>query len=120
MSYLFDVGDETVWMPDLRLGALYAGMAETVGTALECPTGLIAIPGELYQIDVPAFEDFVRTVLAYREQRQDDLVDRLLDGVLPISVLMLERCGVSVEGRTERERRYLAEVSGMHLRLVAP
>ncbi|MBZ4322125.1 DUF6086 family protein [Streptomyces huiliensis] len=120
MSYLFDVGDTTVWMPDLKLGALYSGMAEAAGVALGRSTGLIAIPGEWYKIDVPAFELFVKRMLAYRIARQDDLVHRLLDGVLPISVALLERCGVSLAGRSEEERRYLAEVAGMNVRLWAP
>ncbi|MGI5337786.1 DUF6086 family protein [Streptomyces sp. CA-181903] len=120
MSYLFDVGDKTIWMPHLRLGALYSGMAEAVGAALGRATGLIAIPGELYRIDVPAFELFVKRAMAYRTEYEDDLVHRLLDGVLPISLVLLERCGIPFRGRTERERRYLAQVSGMNLRLVAP
>jgi len=37
MSYIFDVGDDSVWSPSNRVGQLYVGMLNAAAEALQVP-----------------------------------------------------------------------------------
>lgn len=115
MSYIFQIEGETVWNPGLRVGQLYVAVLEAVAGVLEKPSGLGPDLGELYEIEVPELAALVRKMLAWRTVSSHGQLWSLLDGVLPISIAVLERGGVSVTGQNERQREYLAEVHRMHI-----
>ncbi|GAA0374713.1 DUF6086 family protein [Streptomyces blastmyceticus] len=119
MSYMFELGDETIWSPTNRVGQLYIGMLRATADVLEQPTGLDAVSEDLYDIDLSAFSSLVRRMLSVRTESVHPYMWRLLDGVLPICVAMVERAGGTVIATTEEEAAYLAEVHAMDLPMAA-
>ncbi|BEL07645.1 hypothetical protein Q0Z83_058360 [Actinoplanes sichuanensis] len=107
MTYVFLAdGPErrTVWSPVSRAGALYVGMINVVADVYAAPTGMTARADDLHVIDPDRFEAFVRHVLsAYTSTTHGEIL-ALLDGVLPPSTVLLERCGRPLAPRNDGER----------------
>ncbi|CCB74094.1 MULTISPECIES: DUF6086 family protein [Streptomycetaceae] len=108
MSYYFEVGDETVWNPASRVGELYVGMLEAAAAVLKVPSGLTPGADESY-IDMPVFEVLVQKMLAYRIEVGHPAMSIMLDGILPLSIMLVEKGGGTLAVTTEQERRYLTE-----------
>lgn len=115
MSYVFLVGEDMVWSPTRRVGELYVGMLAVAADVLKQPTGLGPDLGEMYEIDMIAFEAFLKELLAFRAESYHQYLWMLVDGVLPISIAMFERGGGVITGETDRQNEYLAEVHRMDL-----
>ncbi|MEV4090649.1 DUF6086 family protein [Streptosporangium saharense] len=102
MSYLSEVGEETVWSPALRVGKACLSLLRSISELLGQPSGVVEISGDMCAIDVVAFETltrrmfqeyFVSSHMVYREP---------MSGILAVSVVMLERSGrVLVPGGEE-------------------
>ncbi|WP_075022676.1 DUF6086 family protein [Actinomadura madurae] len=97
MSYIFDIDDETVWSPALRVGRLYVNLAEAIARTLEIPTGLEAVAEDMYDINTAVFSDFTRTLMSARHV----VAQELLRGVLMTSLVMLQRGGVEISTDSE-------------------
>ncbi|MFF2926914.1 DUF6086 family protein [Streptomyces celluloflavus] len=115
MSYIFDVEDDTVWSPSNRVGELYVGMLNAAAGTLRLPTGLSPDTGDMYEIDIAKFGPLVKEMLATRAHSSHQYLWMLMDGVLPISITILERAGSEIVADTQEEQRYLARVHGMKL-----
>jgi Family of unknown function (DUF6086) len=103
MSFIFDVDDETVWSPALRVGQVYAGSARQLGAILNIDTGLHEVADDLVEIDVEAFERFTRALLA-EHLRSDHPIHRALSrGTLLVSLALLERAGRPLNPQTQDE-----------------
>jgi hypothetical protein len=93
VSYVFDVGDETVWSPSLRTGRLFVGLTRYLAELTGRPTGLDTIADDMYEIEVEPFQSLVNAV--YEDFRSTEhLVYRgQLRGWLLTSLVLLERAG---------------------------
>jgi hypothetical protein len=93
VSYVFDVGDETVWNPSLRTGRLFVGLTRYLAELTSRPTGLNAVANDMYEIEVKPFRILVNAV--YEDFRSTDhLVYRgQLRGWLLTSLVLLDRAG---------------------------
>ncbi|MBB1160167.1 MULTISPECIES: DUF6086 family protein [Amycolatopsis] len=99
MSYIFDVGDETVWSPALRVGRLFVSMAETLAVNFDIDlrtAGFTATASDFCSVDPPRLALFVRamldsSVLTHSEYRE------LARGFLGICLAMLEWSGRPAE-----------------------
>jgi hypothetical protein len=104
MSYIFDVGDDTVWSPALRVGQTYVGSARQLGGQFNVETGLDQVADDMVDIDLAAFERFTRALLD-EHLRSDHPIHRvLLRGTLLVSLALLDRAGRRLEPKTHEER----------------
>ncbi|CAM4430648.1 DUF6086 domain-containing protein [Nocardia ninae] len=106
MSYVFDIDDETVWSPSLRVGDLYVRMLQDVGSVLGVPTGLSAISSDMWDIDIDAFENLVKTMYETYFSTGNSVLKVLIEGVLAPSIVLLERGGKEIHSRTGQEREF--------------
>ncbi|MFP3966413.1 DUF6086 family protein [Actinomadura fulvescens] len=105
MSYIFDVGDETVWSPALRVGRSYVALAEATAAVLGKATGLEAISEDMYDITPSVFADFTRTLLAEYELSKHFVGRQLLHGVLLTSLVIVQRSGIEIVPETEEQEK---------------
>jgi hypothetical protein len=92
MSYVFDVGNQTVWSPALQVGDLYLQIAKTLAEWAGSDTGLLAKSEDWYEIDVDRFSQFLRTLLT-GPAAHHTLFREMTEGFLAISLAMLTRAG---------------------------
>ena len=92
MSYIFEVGDTTVWSPALQVGDLYVRMAKSLGDWARTDTGLSAMARDYYRIEVDRFAHFVRDMLT-GPASQHTLFQDMTEGFIAISLAMLDRAG---------------------------
>ena len=118
MSYVFFTGGRegpTVWSPTSRVGALYIGMINVAAQVFTTPTGVRAIADDLHEIDPDRFEIFVRKLLEiYMHSSHPELL-LLMHGVLPPSTVLLERCGVPLLARNDKEKALIEEGEALSL-----
>ena len=110
MSYIFDVGEDTIWSPSLRVGRLYVALADCMAAEDGQNTGLDAVADDMYQIDPPVFEDFVRTVYEDFFSTDHRIYRELLRGWLSVSLVLMERAGVRIEPETEEQKSFLSDI----------
>ncbi|MFI6171675.1 DUF6086 family protein [Nocardia sp. NPDC051052] len=107
MSYVFEIDNETVWSPALRVGDLYVRMLQDVGSVLGAPTGLSSVASDLWKIDIDAFETLVRLMYETYFDSSHQVFHVLIEGVLASSIVILERGGKNISPATDRERELL-------------
>jgi hypothetical protein len=104
MSYIFDVGDETVWSPALRVGQTYIGLARHLGAILNIDPGFDEVADDMVEISIAGFERFTRALLD-EHLRSDHPIHRALSrGTLLVSLALLERAGRPLTPLTQDER----------------
>jgi hypothetical protein len=104
MSYIFEVGDDTVWSPALRVGQTYIGSARHFSAMLNIEIGLDEVADDMVEIDIEGFERFTRALLD-EHLRSDHPIHRALSrGTLLVSLALLERAGRQLEPLTQDER----------------
>ncbi|CND72966.1 Uncharacterised protein [Mycobacterium tuberculosis] len=104
MSYIFDIDDETVWSPSLRVGKLYVNLAEAIARTLEIPTGLEAVAEDMYDINASVFSDFTRALVEDFFSGRQVVAQEMLRGVLLASLVMLQRGGVEITSDDEKQK----------------
>jgi hypothetical protein len=112
LSYLFEMGDQEVWGPSNRVAQLYLGMIQTVATVLDRPTGLSenAGGGGWYDVDRTDYSELI-TAMVREFASSGHWEFRLMIGsLLGVSIGILDRAGIQIETRTERERKAVAEL----------
>lgn len=109
MSYIFDVDEETVWSPALRVGELYVGSTWCIAKVHDKPTGLIMEAGDPYQIDIPAFESLTRSVLGEYFISNHPICREQVRPWLLISVAILKRVGVSMGPETNEHADFIRQ-----------
>ncbi|SRR6266508_1841527 len=95
MSIAFEVADETVWFPALRIGKIYAGYVGVLERVLGRPAGVTMGTDDTVRIDPRLFVPFVDGLLdAYASSNHPVLHEQLVL-VIKLSLVMLERAGTS-------------------------
>lgn len=107
MSYVFNVGDDTVWSPALRVGDLYVRFLRETAEALGESTGLTAVASDMYDIDVEVYSVLVRKIVDLYSSSGHPVLRGLLEGVLMPSVVVLDRAGRPLEPHSDEERDLL-------------
>ncbi|WP_433577958.1 DUF6086 family protein [Nocardia brasiliensis] len=106
MSYVFEIGDETVWSPSLRVGDLYVRMLREVASVLGMPAGLSAVASDMWNIDIEVFGELVNLMHETYFTSSHHVLKALIGGVLAPSLVILERGGLGIPPRTEEEREF--------------
>lgn len=106
MSYIFDIGDVTVWSPSLRVGKLYVRMAQDVAHVLETTTGITAMASDFSEIEIEQFNSFIHVMRERCVSGEYSVFEVLIGAVLAPSIIMLERGGRSIVPRSDEERKF--------------
>lgn len=106
MGYIFDIDDETVWSPSLRVGQLYVNLVEAIARTLELPTGLVAVAEDMYDINTSVFSDFTRALVKDFFSAHHVVVQEMLRGVLLASLIMLQRGGVEITPDSDEQKSF--------------
>lgn len=91
MSYIFDMGDETVWSPSLRTGRLYVGLTNCIADLQGRPSGLVANAEDMYALDPDEFRSLVDAVYANFSSTDHHVYRGQLRGWLLTSLVLLQR-----------------------------
>jgi hypothetical protein len=110
VSYVFDVGDETIWSPSLRTGRLYVGLTDCLAELEGRPTGLSAISSDMYEIDPKSFEILVRAIFEAYFSTDNHVYRSQLRGWLLTSLALLKRIGSEITPANDDERLFLESV----------
>ncbi|MFJ6139012.1 DUF6086 family protein [Kitasatospora sp. NPDC092286] len=110
MSYYFEVSGETVWDPSLRIGKWYLSFAEAAAELVQRPTGLTPSDDDTCTVNVQVFRQFVDGLLECYASTRHPVQHGLMRGVLLTSLVILERGGVVIAPKSEREASLLGEV----------
>jgi hypothetical protein len=96
VSYVFDdPAGTSIWIPSLWNGKMFVSMAECLTEALGVQAGLEEQASDWYRIDPAAFGVFIEKALRRGEHNQTFW--ELARGFLAISVVLLERLGLTVQ-----------------------
>ncbi|MCU1646870.1 MAG: hypothetical protein JWN03_7145 [Nocardia sp.] len=115
MSYVFEVGDETVWSPSLKVGDIYVRILKSVAEVLDRPAGLTGIASDMYEIDIDAFENLVKSMYETYFASTNTILKSMIGGVLAPSLVILERAGRKVSADSEEERHFLDWAHGLSM-----
>ncbi|XVV15328.1 DUF6086 family protein [Actinoplanes sp. CA-131856] len=112
MTYTFEFQDEGIWWPANQAGQVYIGMIATAAEFAGRPTGLTDElgTGDFWKIDPVEFPELVAELLRLYAENKHWMLHVMLTGVLAVSIDLLDRAGVPLEPRTEREQDALAEL----------
>lgn len=115
MSYVFDVDDVTVWSPSLRVGDLYVRIVSGISEVVGAPTGLHPLASDFYDIDIDAFESFVRSIFDLYVSASHDILKGMIEGVLLPSLVMLDRAGRGIVPKTNAEAEILSKAGELSM-----
>lgn len=115
MSYVFDVGDDTVWSPALRVGDIYVRFARDIAEVLGVPTGLSAVASDMYEIDIDTYEQFVKTLFEMYFANTHPVQRGLIEAVLAPSTVVLERGGRPLTPTTVEQEEFLDRARGLSM-----
>ncbi|WP_137816586.1 DUF6086 family protein [Gandjariella thermophila] len=115
MSYVFDVGDDTVWSPSLQVGDLYVRFLCEIAETLGVRTGLTAIASDMYEIDIDVFANLVRKLFDVYFSSGHPVLRGLIEGVLAPSVVVLERGGRPLTPSSDEEREFIERARGLSM-----
>jgi hypothetical protein len=115
VSYVFDVGDDTVWSPSLQVGDLYVRFFREVAEMLEVPTGLTAIASDMYEIDIDLYENLVKKLFEIYFSSSHPVLRGLVEAVLTPSIVVLERGGRSLSPSSPEEQKFIDKARGLSM-----
>ncbi|HEY8372660.1 MAG TPA: DUF6086 family protein [Pseudonocardiaceae bacterium] len=107
MSYIFDVEDQTVWSPALRVGQLFTITAEGLAGILGCRTGLVPVANDMSEVDLQLFEPFAHRVFDEYCATHNVVYRELLRGVLAPALVMLQRAGCFIPVTTPQHQEFI-------------
>lgn len=107
MSFIFDVGGDTVWSPALRIGQLYVRFIAQAGDLLGVPTGLIEMASDYYYIDPDVFEVLVKKIFEANFRSTHRIGRAMLESILAPSVVILDRIDRPLSVDTPEELTFL-------------
>jgi hypothetical protein len=93
MSYTFEVGDETVWDPALRVGKLFLGQAQAVADGLGLPSGLTPQRDGTCQVEPREYAAFLAEFQNWYLRSDHPELLLLAKGVLTVALALLLRTG---------------------------
>jgi len=115
MSYAFEVGDQTVWSPSLRVGDLFVRMHSDTCSVLGTATGLTAIASDMYEIDIEVFERATLAVFNEYSSSQNATFKAMLGATLGPAVNILNYCQRPLTPRSNEESAFISWANGLSM-----
>jgi hypothetical protein len=92
LSYVFEIGSDTVWSPALRVGEIYVGFVRVLEEVTGTSGGIEAISSDMVRIDGLRFRAFVDELLDASAANQ--VLRSEIETIVCLSLVMLERAGI--------------------------
>ncbi|MGY4102599.1 DUF6086 family protein [Nocardia sp. R16R-3T] len=108
MSYVFDVDDQTVWSPALRVGELFVRIHTDVCSVLNMATGITAIANDMYEIDLEIFEKTTLAIFNEYISSQNAAFKAMLGATLGPAVNILNYCKRPLTPRSNEEGAFIS------------
>jgi hypothetical protein len=93
VSVMFSVNGTSLWFPGNKSGRLFKAQAEAVAASYGIPSGIGELYADEYVIDLPVLEKFVQTLARQYDHHGILYINSLIEGVLGISYVLVERAG---------------------------
>jgi hypothetical protein len=93
VSCFFRIDDQDVWNPSNSVGKLFLATSEAIQVEFGPPSGMGEIIDDECEVDGDTFTDFVTALLARYETSNNRALRFLLEGVIAIGLVMLDRAG---------------------------
>ncbi|WP_329584365.1 DUF6086 family protein [Kitasatospora sp. NBC_01250] len=93
MSCTFQIQDNVLWSPAIRIGHLFKGQAEAAATAFRLTSGLDDIIEDECEIDLPIFEKFVTEMLREYSSATHPVLRALTRDFIAAASVLVERAG---------------------------
>lgn len=113
VSYSFEVADQTVWSPSLRVGDLFVRMYADTCSVLGTATGLTAIAGDMYEIDIEIFERATMVAFDEYSSSRNAAFKAMLGATLGPAVNILDYCQRPLVPRSDEERSFISWANGL-------
>jgi hypothetical protein len=95
VSFIFEIGDDTVWSPSLRIGQIYVGYIRALEEVLDLSAGFQENASDMIRIDGSVLRAFVRQVAEKTQSgKNHPLLADQLRVVLEPAIVMLQRAGL--------------------------
>lgn len=108
MSCIFEVGEDTMWSPALRVGNLYVRFLREIADFLGESPGMTSSDSDTYKIDLDVYQSLVWKMVDLYFSSGSFVMRQLVEGVLGPSVVVLERAGRPLSLRSDEEREFVA------------
>lgn len=115
MSFIFDVGGDTVWSPALKIGELYVRFVAQVADLLGVPTGLSEMASDYYYVDPDVFEVLVKKIFDENFRSTHRIVRAMLESILAPSVVILDRIDRPLSADTSEEYAFLEKARSLSM-----
>ena len=111
MSFVFAIGEETVWSPALRVGRAFVGCAQAVSAIVDVQPGFSFNGEDMVEIDPAQLGAFAEALTRLRaSSTRHRVLDDLTDAVRIPCLVMLERAGPAGSGHDSHTIRLIEEV----------
>ncbi|MFF4156002.1 DUF6086 family protein [Streptomyces sp. NPDC001678] len=116
MSCYFQVNDEDVWNPSNSVAQIFLGQADTLSRSVGEQSGLGPVIEDECEINLPQFVKFTNILVKAYQDSNNRPFRSLLDGVIAISLVLIERGGGAVDSITPEYADMWAELRANHAR----
>ncbi|RCV51451.1 DUF6086 family protein [Marinitenerispora sediminis] len=101
MSCFFQVGGLVLWNPSNTVARVFLGQARTLAPVVGRRSGLGDIVEDECEVDLTEFAGLVAAVLELYRRSPHPLLRALLDGFVPVALVLLERGGGTALGSVD-------------------
>ncbi|MFJ2649663.1 DUF6086 family protein [Streptomyces sp. NPDC087420] len=109
MSCFFSVDGVDVWNPSNRVARLFTGQAEVAADVYGVGSGLGGIVDDECEVDREIFSQFIDTLVAKHRESNNQVLRVLLEGVIPVGLVLLDRAGETMDGMDAEAIAYWRE-----------
>ncbi|MFB7586475.1 DUF6086 family protein [Streptomyces sp. NPDC056169] len=107
MSCFFRLNEQDVWNPSNSVARLFLSTANGIGEEFSRNPGLGRIIDDECEVDANEFSVFTTELLARYERSNNQPLKALLEGVIAIGLVMLDRAGYRIDTTVELDDTWL-------------
>ncbi|MFJ4871267.1 DUF6086 family protein [Streptomyces sp. NPDC088757] len=112
VSCFFRVDDQDVWNPSNSVARIFLSTARGISEEFTLPSGLGKIINDECEVNGDEFSAFATELLVRYERSNNKPLKELLEGVIAISLVMLDRAGRDVGTIVELDDAWLLKREG--------
>src|SRR3954454_10845786 len=120
MSMPFEVDGKDVWDPALGIGTMFIALAGAAAEVLGQQSGMAVRRDGTCEIDSTTFRPFVAALRKAHVSTNHPVQHRQIDGILLISLELLDRAGMQLDASSEAEVQLLDEARWFGRSMVRP
>ncbi|MFC4377415.1 DUF6086 family protein [Nocardia halotolerans] len=115
MSYAFEVGDQTVWSPALRVGDLFVRIHSDVCSVVDVATGLTAVANDMYEIDIEVFKESTQAIFDEYFRSNHPEFRAMVGPTLSLGVNILNYCQQPLTPRSQEQSDFISWANSLSM-----